>query len=119
MLATLRANAHLLAGPAGEALRGLFSDALRGQARTAELRPYSHGSGRTAMREITRRAVARGEIDAGAVTPRRLDVAQAMLRQQFLFHGPPIPGHVIVEIVDEVIVPLFATPAARPGSSSA
>jgi AcrR family transcriptional regulator len=109
VLATLRANAYLLAGPAGEALRGLFSDALRDQARTAELRRYSHGTGRTAMSKITRRAIARGEINADAVTPRRLDVAQAMLRQQFLFHGPPIPDHVIVEIVDEVIIPLFST----------
>jgi hypothetical protein len=111
VLATLRANAQLLAGPAGEALRGLFSDALRDETRTAELRLYSQGSGRTAMREITRRAVARGEVGAAAVTPRRLDVAQAMLRQQFLFNGAPVPDHVIVEIVDEVVVPLFrATP---------
>jgi hypothetical protein len=119
VLATLRANARLLAGPTGEARRGLFSDALREQARTAELRRYSHGTGRTTMREITRRAVARGEINAGAVTPRRLDVAQAMLRQQFLFLGAPIPDHVIVEIVDEVIMPLFSspTPTARTGSS--
>jgi hypothetical protein len=108
----LRANADLLAGPAGEALRGLFSDALRDEARTTELRRYSQGSGRTAMREITRRAVARGEIDA-AVTPRRLDVAQAMLRQQFLFNGAPIPDDVIVEIVDDVIVPLFSTTPPR------
>jgi AcrR family transcriptional regulator len=113
VFATLRVNADLLAGPAGEALRGLFSDALRDGARTAELRRYSQGNGRTAMREITRRAVARGEVDAAAVTPCRLDVAQAMLRQQFLFNGAPIPDHVIAEIVDEVVVPLFSTTQAR------
>jgi hypothetical protein len=32
-----------------------------------------------------------------------------MLRQQFLFDGAPVPDHVIVEIVDEVVVPLFRT----------
>ena len=101
---------ELLAGPAGEALRGLFSDVLRDRARTAELRRYSHGNGRAVMREITARAVRRGEVRAGAVTPRRLDVAHAMLRQEFLFNGAPIPDQVIVDIVDEVVVPLFTRP---------
>jgi AcrR family transcriptional regulator len=108
LLALLRHNARLLAGPAGEAMRGLLGDALRDETRTDELRRYSHGAGRRTMAEIARRAVARGEISADAVTVRRLDVGQAMLRHQFLFHGVPIPDQVIVEIVDEVILPLFA-----------
>jgi AcrR family transcriptional regulator len=107
VLAALRQGAELFTGPAGEALRGLLSDALRDGARTAELREHSQGNGRRIMREVTSRAVERGEIKADAITPRRLDVAQAMLRQQFLFEGVPIPDHVLVEIVDEVIVPLF------------
>ena len=59
------------------------------------------------MEEIVRRAVERDEINSDAVTPRRLDVAQAMLREQFLFHGSPIPDAAIVEIVDETVLPLF------------
>lgn len=107
LLALLRRNAELLAGPAGEAMRGLLSDALSDPARTARLRNRSQGAGRRAMREITRRAVERGEMDADRITPRRLEVGQAMLRQQFLFTGVPIPDRVIVEIVDEVLMPLF------------
>jgi AcrR family transcriptional regulator len=107
VLAQLRSSADLLAGPAGEALRGLLGDVLSDPARTAELRQHSHGNGRKVMVEIARRAVERGEIDRDAVTPRRLDVPQAMLRQYFLFNGVPIPDDVIVEIVDEVVVPLF------------
>jgi AcrR family transcriptional regulator len=107
LLALLRRNAELLAGPAGEALRGLLSDVLRDPTRTAELRRHSQGAGRRAMQEIARRAVERGEIDRSAITPRCLDVGQAMLRQHFLFNGVPVPDSVIVEIVDEVIVPLF------------
>jgi hypothetical protein len=46
-----------------------------------------------------------------AISPReaarRLEVGQAMLRQQFLFHGLPIPERAIVEIVDDVLIPLF------------
>jgi AcrR family transcriptional regulator len=107
LLAMLRRNADLLAGPAGEALRGLLGDVLSDPARTAELRQHSQDNGRKAVSEIARRAVERGEIDRDAVTPRRLDVPQAMLRQYFLFNVLPVPDDVIVEIVDEVVVPLF------------
>jgi AcrR family transcriptional regulator len=107
LLAWLRLIAGLLTGPAGEALRGLLGDALSDPARTLELRTRSRGTGHRAMQEITGRAVERGEIEAGAVTPRRLDVAESMLRHQFLVAGAPIPDQVIVEIVDEVLLPLF------------
>ncbi|GAA2814253.1 TetR/AcrR family transcriptional regulator [Saccharopolyspora taberi] len=110
LLAMLRANAEILAGPAGEALRGLLGDALSDRSRTAELREHSHHSGLRAMQEITRRAVERGEIDADAVTPRRLEVGLAMVREQFLFQGVPIPDDALVEIVDEVVVPLLRGP---------
>ena len=110
LLALLRRNAEILAGPAGEALRGLLSDVLSDRSRTAELRQHSQGAGRKAMQEITRRAVERGEIGADSVTPRRLEVGQAMLRQLFLFQGVPIDDDELVEIVDDVLVPLFRSP---------
>ena len=106
-LAFMRAAAKLLAGPGGEALRGLLGDALADPSRTLELRRHSGGTGHRIMQEIVQRAAARGEINSAAITPLRLDVAQAMLREQFLFHGPPIPDAVIVEIVDETVLPLF------------
>ena len=107
VLAFMRAAAKLLAGPGGEALRGLLGDALADPSRTLELRRHSGGTGHRIMQEIVQRAAARGEINSAAITPLRLDVAQAMLREQFLFHGPPIPDAVIVEIVDETVLPLF------------
>jgi hypothetical protein len=108
-LAWLRTAASVISGPAGEALRGLIGDALADPSRTRELRGRSHGYGRLAMQEITRRAVERGEIEPVAVTDRRLDVAHALLREQFLFHGLPISDDDLVAIVDEVVVPLFGT----------
>ncbi|NUT38713.1 MAG: TetR/AcrR family transcriptional regulator [Thermoactinospora sp.] len=109
LLAMLRGNAEVLAGPAGEALRGLLSDVLSDRGRTKELRDLSRGGGRRGMQEICRRAAGRGEVDPRTLTPRRLDVAQAMLRQEFLFHGTPIPDETIVAIVDEVLLPLLAS----------
>jgi len=112
-IAWLRGAADLLAGPAGEALRGLLGDALADPARTLELRKRSSGTGYRAMQEITRRAVQRGEINSTAITPLRLDVAQAMLREQFLLHGAPIEDAAIVQILDEVVLPLFRSDLAR------
>ena len=117
-LAFMRQMADLFAGPAGEALRGLLGDALADPSRTLELRNHSRGTGHRAMQEIVRRAVERGEIHSGAITPRRLDVAQAMLREQFLFHGPPVPDTAIVEIVDEIVLPLFRHRIGSDGLSS-
>jgi AcrR family transcriptional regulator len=108
--AFMRSAADLLAGPAGEALRGLLGDALADPSRTLELRKHSRGTGHRVMQGIVNRAVARGEISSTAVTPLRIDVAQAMLREQFLFHGLPIPDAAIEAIVDELVVPLFQRP---------
>lgn len=51
----------------------------------------------------------RGEVDAAAVTPRRLEAGPAMLRQQFLFSGAPVEDDVIADIVDQVVLPLLLT----------
>ncbi|MCR6490663.1 TetR/AcrR family transcriptional regulator [Amycolatopsis sp. OK19-0408] len=112
LLAWLRSVTRLLAGPAGEALRGLVGDALADADRTQHLRTSSHGIGRRAMTEISRRAVERGEIRPGSVTPVRLDVAQAMVRHHFLFRERVIPDEVVVQVVDEVVIPLLRSPAA-------
>lgn len=111
LLALLRHTAAALDGAPGEAMRGLLSEALGDRGRGAALRENSQGAGRRMMHEVVRRAVERGEVEAGAVTPRRLDVGQAMIRQYFLFNGPPIPDALIVEVVDEIIVPLLGCPA--------
>ncbi|MEU8251112.1 TetR/AcrR family transcriptional regulator [Nonomuraea sp. NPDC048916] len=106
-LAGLRRTAELLTGPAGEALRGLLGEALGDESRGARFRENSQRAGRRMMEEIARRAVERDEIDPDVVTPLRLDAGQALLRQHFLFSGSPIPDELVVEIVDEVVVPLF------------
>ena len=107
LLALMRGAASLLDGPVGEAMRGLIGEVAGNTTLMARLRGHSQGASRNAMREIARRAAARGEIRDAPVKPRRLEVGQAMLRQQFLLHGLPIPDRAIVEIVDDVLLPLF------------
>lgn len=107
LLALLRATARQLAGPPGQALRGLLSDALRDEGRAEQIRDYARGASQRLLQEIVRRAGERGELDASAVTTRQLETGHALLRFHFLIHGAPIPDSLIVEIVDEVVLPLL------------
>ncbi|MGW5158407.1 TetR/AcrR family transcriptional regulator [Nonomuraea wenchangensis] len=107
LIAMLGQAARALSGPAGEALRGLLGEALSSGSQLGAMRRTSQGMGRKAMEEVVRRAVERGEVDPGVVTPRRLDAGHALLRHHFLFNGTPIPDELVVQIVDEVLVPLF------------
>lgn len=118
LLALMRRSTALLAGPAGQALRALLGDALADRERMAEFRGLSQHSGRRAVALLAARAVARGEIDAAAVTSRRLEVGQAMVRQHFLFGDVPVPDALLVEIVDDVLVPLLHSPPGSPGVSA-
>ncbi|TMR20864.1 TetR/AcrR family transcriptional regulator [Nonomuraea turkmeniaca] len=107
LVAMLGNAAQALSGPAGEAMRGLLGEALSSGSPLRSMRKTSQGMGRRTMEEVVRRAVERGEVDPDAVTPRRLDAGYALLRHHFLFNGTPIPGELVVQIVDEVLVPLL------------
>jgi AcrR family transcriptional regulator len=110
LLAVMRTVAEQLAGPAGQALGGVLSDALGDPDMARRVRSYARGTSQAGMREIVRRAIARGEVDPAAVTERRLEAGHAMMRHHFITRGVPIPDDVIVEIVDEVTIPLLQLP---------
>jgi AcrR family transcriptional regulator len=113
LLALLRTAAELLAGPAGTAIRGLVSDALRDPGQAAQLRRYTRGRSIAAMREVVDRAVERGELPAGTITARQLEAGLSVMRFHFLTHEGPVPDYVIIEIVDEVVLPLLHAAAGR------
>jgi AcrR family transcriptional regulator len=115
LLALFRSAAGLLAGPAGTAIRGLISEALRDPELAAQLRRYTRGRSVAAMRDIVRQARERGELPPAMITARQLEAGLSVMRFHFLVHGGPVPDQVIVEIVDEVVLPLLraATGAER------
>lgn len=60
------------------------------------------------------RAVARGEVAPEALHPRVATVAIVLLRNEFVVRGAPTaPDDVLVEIVDEVFLPLVRSRAPR------
>jgi AcrR family transcriptional regulator len=107
LLAMLRSAADQLAGPAGHAIRGIVADVLRDPGRAAQFRAHTRGNSRQALRQIVARAAARGELDPESITPRQLEAGLSLMRFHFLTNDGPIPDGVLVEIVDEIILPLF------------
>ena len=74
----------------------------------ADIRAQMIGGGRThgAMDDIIERAIARGEIDPARLTPRVRTVAFDLFRHDLLMTLKPLPDQAIIEIVDEIFLPL-------------
>jgi AcrR family transcriptional regulator len=117
LLALFRRAARLLAGPAGVAIRGLIGDALRDPELAGQLRGYTRGRSMAALRDVLRHAGQRGELSPEAITPRQLEAGLSVLRFHFLVHGAPVADTVVVEIVDEVVLPLFCAVAGSTSGS--
>jgi AcrR family transcriptional regulator len=56
--------------------------------------------------EVLRRAAERGEIDLSRLTPRIVALPADLLRHELLTTLQPVPDEVIVEIVDDIFLPL-------------
>ncbi|GAA1986361.1 TetR/AcrR family transcriptional regulator [Microbacterium pumilum] len=106
LLVALGDAAAQLAGPAGAGMRGILSDALGDPGVADELRSRRKGRGDAVMREIVRRARARGELGDGDLSPRVLEVGHAMLRHEFLFGGD-VTEEYVTSLVDEVVLPIL------------
>lgn len=74
----------------------------------AALRLAVLGDRPSELDKIVDRAVARGEIDAARLTPRLRTLAFDLFRHEALMTLTTVPDEVIVEIVDEIYLPLVA-----------
>jgi AcrR family transcriptional regulator len=109
MIAFLRIMSARMESPFGAVIRGLLAEILRKPELTEEIREQIFGSGPTVIMTILERAVARGEVAEHLLRSRRATVAADLLRNEFLLYGGPIPDETIVEIVDDVYLPLMLT----------
>lgn len=107
LLSLLQGMADRLAGPFGEALRGVLADTLADPARTAAARSRMTGLGDECMAQILARASARSEVCHPAPGPYAVRAAPILLLHYHLTHGPPVPHRALAEIVDQVALPLL------------
>jgi len=98
--------AAVLNGPSGEAIRGLMAETLRDRELLAVIRTRFIEPAHIQLMEALRRGVVRGEVRPGALTPLVASVAPSLLRQYITLNDTPIPRSALVEIVDQVIMPL-------------
>ena len=100
------ANRHL-SSPAGDLLRNLLGSAREDPQLLAQLREQSADAGAAIWLTVLGRAVARGEAAPEALHPRVATVAVVLLRNEYITRGAPtVPDSVLVEITDEVYLPL-------------
>jgi AcrR family transcriptional regulator len=107
----LLALLHEIAGRFDSAPRdtisGLMAETLRDPQLALRLQEHIAGSGlREVLVAVLERAHARGEIRAEALTERVTTLPVDLLRHEFLVRGGPVGDAAILEIVDDVFLPL-------------
>ncbi|MET8028556.1 TetR/AcrR family transcriptional regulator [Streptomyces avermitilis] len=109
-----RANRYW-SSPLGAILRELLSAAGGASELLAQLQEQSADAAAAPWLTILGRAVARGEASPEALHPRVATVAMVLLRNEFVVRGvPTAPDDVLVEIVDEVYLPMVRGRGAPP-----
>lgn len=106
VLTLLRQVSAKMTSPLGGILRGLLAEMTRDEEFARLIRERIHSAGPTAISVILARAVERGQVEPRILTSRRATVATDLLRNQFLLYGAPVDDEVIIDIVDEVFLPL-------------
>jgi len=103
----LRAAADRLAGPYGEAARGLITETLADPKATQAARERLTNERNRLIATVLERAVKRRQAGPQALTPRLISLAPTLLSHHYLLHGAPIADHTINEILDQIVIPLI------------
>ncbi|WP_437821802.1 TetR/AcrR family transcriptional regulator [Sorangium sp. So ce1078] len=116
VLELLRGANRQWSSPLGDVLRGLLAGIGDDPELLRQVQEASNDGGSAMWLTILGRAVARGEAPPGSLHPRVATVAVVLLRNEFVTRGVPnVPDSVLVEIVDEVYLPLIHGRGAPPG----
>jgi AcrR family transcriptional regulator len=78
----------------------------------ADLR--SNIAGHSLIEKVLQRGIARGEIDPEKLTPRIASLPMDLLRHDVIMTLKPIPDAVIMEILDDIFLPLVMRQAPQP-----
>jgi AcrR family transcriptional regulator len=108
LLRMMRNLAGVHSGPPGEASQGIMIEVLRHPELLQAVRNRFIEPTVASVLEILRRGAVRGEVRPAALTYRIAAVGPDLVRQHRLVYGAPIPDSVIVELVDEILIPLVS-----------
>lgn len=106
-LELLRQANSAWSSPAGTVQRSLLAGVADDPELLALIQERARDAGSALWLTVLGRAIARGEARPEALHPRVATVAVVLLRNEYVTRGiPTAPDHVLVEIVDEVYLPL-------------
>ncbi len=115
VLELLRRANRAWASPVGSVQRSLLAGVADDPQLLALVQERANDAGSALWLTVLGRAVARGEVPPEALQPRVATVAVVLLRNEYVTRGTPTaPDHVLVEIVDEVYLPLVRARRAGP-----
>ncbi|MFI6827833.1 TetR/AcrR family transcriptional regulator [Kribbella sp. NPDC050241] len=107
-LALLQRANDRMSTPVGQILRELVAGIQGEPERIRDLREQASRAGVAVWLTVLARAVSRGEVAPSALTPRVATVAVDLLRNEYSLNGATsVPNAVLVEIVDQVYLPLL------------
>jgi AcrR family transcriptional regulator len=72
----------------------------------AEIRERAIAGAGSVMTAVIERAVERGEIDPGRLTPRIASLPVDLVRHDLIMNQAPVPDETLIEIVDRIFLPL-------------
>jgi AcrR family transcriptional regulator len=106
-LELLRRANRAWSAPVGSVQRSLLAGVADDPQLLALIQERANDAGSAMWLTVLGRAVARGEARPEALHPRVATLAVVLLRNEYVTRGiPTAPDHVLVEIVDEVYLPL-------------
>ena len=122
VLELLRRANRAWSSPVGSVQRSLLAGVAGDPELLALIQERANDAGSALWLTVLGRAVARGEAQPEALHPRVATVAVVLLRNEYVTRGlPTAPDDVLIEIVDQVYLPLVRGRGALPraGTSSA
>ena len=108
MLAVLRGWAALFAGPQAELLRAAIAATAYDPDLSAAFRTEVIGWRKREMAALLARGIERGEVRPDVPVEIARELAQSVLWHRLLITGDPITDDLVVQLVDEVLVPFVA-----------
>lgn len=108
MLAVLRGWAALFAGPHGATMRAVIAAMVADEDLTRTFRTDVIGWRKDEMADLLARGIARGDVRADVPIHIARELGQSVLWHRLLVTGDPITDELVVELVDEVLVPFVA-----------
>lgn len=117
MLAVLRGWAALFTGPSAAALRGAIAAAAHDPELTRAFQNDVLGWRKQEMTKLLERGISRGDVRSDIPIEIARELGQSVLWHRLLITGDPITDALVVQLVDEVLIP-FAHPQTRPTNTS-